>query len=276
MADITVSMTLGRGKVKVQSYLVPLFVCCLAAGMLLPGVSATAIKGTATKCTGLASCSYTISGGGSASASGGIGGYVGQNFTFSGGFVSYQLPGEALVTSANGVYSGTAINTKVFTSTAGLIYKLTGTFTTVDANNNKIVKGSTSGYVGIKGHSVITLLNGTIVFNPTNIDATVTSVTCNPSNFVFAGNSTTCTVTVTDLASASSIPTGTVAFSIAGFNSGTFKPLQCKLSSGSCSTQFTPSAADSGTYAYTIIASYKGTGAYYKSSASTTVTATFT
>jgi hypothetical protein len=109
--------------------------------VVLPSVFASK-AGVATSCSSLAICNYTIGGGsGSASTNGGIGGYVGQNFTFYGGSLSFKLPGEPLVSNDVGVYSGQAINTNVFSSTAGLVYKITGIFRAPDYNTGKIVKG---------------------------------------------------------------------------------------------------------------------------------------
>jgi len=221
---------------------------------------ASVINGKATKCSGLAVCSYTVGASGFASTNAGVGGYVGQSpLPFSGGSVSFLLPGEALVTYSNGVYSGTAILAE-YSSTAGTVYKVTGTFASIDANSGKVVKGSTSGYVGIKGHSgrgggnTYTLLNGTISFNPTNLDGSLTTVTCNPTSFLF-GTSTKCTATVTDSANATSFPTGYVTFS----STLGFSPTKCHLSSGSCSVQI---AATAGTWP--VYASYSGDSLHYK------------
>src|ERR1700687_4909544 len=77
-------------------------------------VSAAApITGVATSCSGLASCRFSLTDGnggtGTATASAGVGGYVGQSpLPFSGGYVTFQLPGDALPTTAYGVYSGQA------------------------------------------------------------------------------------------------------------------------------------------------------------------------
>jgi hypothetical protein len=255
----------------------------ISVASFFPAVYATAYSGTATKCTSLAICAYSLTGG-SASVAGGISGYIGQNFTFYSGSVSFKLPGETLLSNDGGVYSGQAINTKVFTTAAGLIYKITGTFAAPDVNTKKIINGVTHGFVGIKGHSgrgggiYYVLVNGTITLNPTKIDTTSMRVSCNPSSYFFSldnPNPTTCTAKVTDLAQSSSIPTGQVIFSNYGYSyTGTFNPVSCKLSSGSCSVQFTPSIADSGSYSFTIVAAYGGDTTHYKSSNSTVVSVT--
>lgn len=236
--------------------------------MLIPSAAyaSSSIAGKATSCSSFAACNYTISnttGTGSASANAGVSGSVGQNFTFYGGSLSFQLPGETGTSYDTGVYSGVAINTGVFNVVAGLVYHITGSFAAPDNNNGKIVKGTTKGYVGIKGHSgrgggnTFTLLNGTISFNPTNLDATLMTVTCNPTSFL-SGTSTTCTASVTDLASSTSFPTGRVTFSSTlGFN-----PTKCSLSSGSCSVQITPAAGT-----WPVYASYTGDKLHYMSSA---------
>jgi len=249
--------------------------------IFFPASFAATYTGPAASCSSLAVCTYSISGG-SASVAAGIGGYVGQNFTFSSGSASFQLPGETLVSNDAGVYNGQAINTKVFNSN-GLIYKITGTFQAVDVNTKTIVKGVTHGFVGIKGHSgrgggnYFILVNGTISLTPTSIDSTKMTVSCNPSSYIFSldnPNPTTCTATVTDLAKAGSIATGKVTFSTSGYNSGTFSSLSCKLLSGTCSVKFTPVLADSGTYSFTIVGAYIGDKTHFKSSNSTLVTVT--
>src|SRR5271167_2228252 len=107
--------------------------------MLVPSAAyaSSAIKGTATSCSELAVCKYTLSnrtGTGSASTNAGVSGYVGQNFTFSGGLLTFKLPGETITSVDTGVYSGVAINTNVFNSVAGLVYHITGSFAAPDSN----------------------------------------------------------------------------------------------------------------------------------------------
>jgi hypothetical protein len=72
------------------------------------------ITGVATSCGGIPSCTYSLTDGiggtGTATASAGVGGTVGQQILpFAGGYVIFQLPGDAVPTSAYGVYSGQAV-----------------------------------------------------------------------------------------------------------------------------------------------------------------------
>src|SRR5579862_532958 len=236
-------------KFALSSGLVLLFV----ASMFPVVFASSTISGTATGCTSLAICDYTISnnvGNGVASTNADIGGYVGQNFTFSGGSLSFQLPGETQISNDAGVYNGVAINTKVFTTAAGLIYKINGNFTALDYNTGTLAKGNTIGFVGIKGHSGIgggiyfILVNGSISFKLTSDRGSVTTLACNPSDMI-AGSSTTCTVTVADPASVgASTPTGKVVFASAA--AGKFMPSSCTLVSGSCQVTLKTSCLVSG------------------------------
>ena len=150
-----------------------------------------------------------------------------------------------------------------------------GSFTTTDANNGKVVTGTTNTYVALipkycNNHGCIwisVLDNGTIAFNLTNQDPTSTTVTCNQSNLV-PGQSSTCTVKITDLSFTSKIPTGTVNFSTSS-SFATFNHTICTLSAGSCSVIFTAGDEDSG--GVTINAVYKGNSNYYTSSDSKSV-----
>ena len=223
----------------------------------------TTLHGTATSCSSLAICKYTIaSGAGSATTDAGVSGYVGQNFTFYGGSLSFQLPGEPLASYDNGVYNGQAINTNVFTSTAGLIYHVTGKFAAADYNTGMIMKGSTNGYVGIKGSSgkgggiYFILLNGTISLTPTSLIATTVSVSCNPTTLKY-GSHTICTAVVSNLlASITTMPTGTVTF----YSTSGFSPIKCTLSSGTCSVKITPAPGT-----WPVYANYNGDIDHYKS-----------
>ncbi len=244
------------------SVLALMFLSTASFVTVIPSVFAST-NGNATSCSGLATCSYNIgAGAGSASTIGGEPAYVGYNFTFYGGSLSFKLPGETLVSYDAGVYNGMEINTKVFTSTAGLIYHVTGSFAAPDYNTGKIVKGTTNGYVGIKGHSGrggginFVLVNGTITFKLTSLYATVTKVSCNPTLFL-QGSSTTCTATVTDLLASSSVPTGHVIFS----STLGFSPKKCTLSSGTCSVKIFPIAG-----IWPVYASYAGDSLHFQSS----------
>src|SRR2546426_10064880 len=116
--------------------------------LLLLGPAAYAsgpITGAANKCRGLASCTYALTGtGGSGTAStyAGVGGYVGQSpLNFYGGSVYFRLPGETVTTYAKGTYSGQAVLAG-YSSTAGTLYHITGTFKGLDANTGTIIMGS--------------------------------------------------------------------------------------------------------------------------------------
>ncbi len=239
--------------------------------------ASTQVTGTVTKCSGLASCTYAISGG-LASASAGVGGYVGQSpLLFSGGAVSFRLPGETATTYATGVYSGQAVLSG-YSSTAGTLYTVTGQFSTIDTNTGKVVTGTTQDVIGIKGHSgrgggiYFTLVSGSITLVATDIDGTQTTVTCNPSS-VQSGDTSTCTVTVTDTASASNAPTGTVTLLASNTGIGSFSTSSCALSSGSCSVSFATNQ-EYGAGATSIYASYGGDGTHNTSAASTVLYAT--
>ncbi|HXW37463.1 MAG TPA: hypothetical protein VEJ36_06155 [Nitrososphaerales archaeon] len=84
--------------------------------------------------------------------------------------------------------------------------------------------------------------------------STSTSIICSLSS-VPVNDPTSCTATVTDTSSGTPItPTGTIMFSTTG--AGTFSPIGCTLSGGSCSVNYTPDPGDEGTD--TLSASYGG------------------
>lgn len=91
--------------------------------MLVPTAAygSGSIKGKATKCTGTAACSYTIS------SSSGIG-WASTTFAFS-GLISFQLPGESKATY-NQPYSIQVV------SVVGPTYTVKGTFAPIDANTH--------------------------------------------------------------------------------------------------------------------------------------------
>jgi hypothetical protein len=97
---------------------------------------------------------------------------------------------------------------------------------------------------------------------------TGTAVSCSPSS-VATGSSTLCTATVTNTASGSSAPAGTVLFSADG--TGAFSASGCSLgatssSSSNCSVSFTPDAVGSGSR--NITGSYPGDASHSASSGS--------
>ena len=228
----------------------------------IPAVFASTV-GNATSCSNFAICNYTVGVGGSAKTGGGIGGYLRANMSFSGDLLSFKLPGETVTNNNTGVYSGSANATGVFSSTAGWIYHVKGNFVAPDLNTGNITKGTTQGFVGILsksgkgGGNTFTLLNGTIKFKPTNLYATVLTVSCNPTSFNYP-KTTTCTAIVTDLLGSGSTPTGKVTFS----STLGFSPKSCSLSSGTCSVVLKVAPGTWPVYAF-----YAGDSIHYKSSA---------
>jgi hypothetical protein len=237
------------------------------------------ITGSATKCTGLATCSYAMKssmGSGWASTFGSVGGYVGQSpLYFSGGSVYFQLPGEQKATYSNGVYNGKAL-LDGYSTTAGTLYHVTGTFSAIDANTGTVVTGSTDAVMGIKGHSgrgggnTYTLVSGTITLNLSTQRGSRTSLLCSPSPLP-SGSSATCTVTVTDPgAGAASTPTGKIIFPQSGYGFGTFVPSNvCTLSSGTCAVTLTTVCG--AFYNVVVTASYGGDSVHIGSSATQTI-----
>jgi hypothetical protein len=238
------------------------FIIAVIAVLVIAAVSSvyasTQITGTATKCTGFNACTYTIpssTGNGVASTSYGL---------------SFRLPGE-LKTTTGGSYS-------IHYVIVGGIYHITGTFAATDANNGKVVTGSTNVWERIYGHSgrgggnYYVLVNGTITFNLTNLDGTTTTATCNPSS-VPSGSTSICTVTVSDSASAPTVPTGTVTFSASNIYLGSFSSSSCTLSSASCSVSFKTNQ-EYGGGTTSIYVTYSGDSTHYTSSGRTVLYAT--
>jgi hypothetical protein len=201
-----------------------------------------------------------------------VGGYVGQSPLNFRGTISFRLPGEVTATY-NGAYHGQAVLAG-YSSTAGTLYRVTGSFSALDANTGTIVTGSTDTLIGIKGRSgrgggiYFTLVSGSITLNPSTIRASSTALVCTPTS-VSPGGSITCTVTVTDPgAGTSSTPTGTVTFSSNA--AGTFSPAtSCTLVSGTGAVTFTTNPEAAGYYLQ-LSASYGG-DSIHQGSASPTV-----
>ncbi len=109
-----------------------------------------------TSCSGVASCQFAFSQNGQravAITSTYVAGYVGDpNLPFSGGSVSFQLPGESTPTYLANSYSGTAVYAG-WNANYGTLYLVSGNFSGTDASTTKVVNGSVSALVGIKAHS---------------------------------------------------------------------------------------------------------------------------
>jgi hypothetical protein len=266
--------------------LVPFLICAVALGTPLSlAYGAGPVTGVATSCGGIASCTFSLTDGnggtGTATASAGVGGYVGQSpLPFSGGYVTFQLPGDALPTTAYGVYSGQAV-LDGYSQTAGTLYNSIGTFATLDVNTGLVVTGITNTVVGIKGHSgrgggnTYTLVGGTISISETTLHTTTTSVTCSPTP-VAVSAPTYCTATVTDTIVGTPVtPTGSVTFSSSG--AGTFSSESCSLfgtgAAATCLVDYTPAPGTVGAQS-AITASYAGDSTHLGSTAASfTITA---
>jgi hypothetical protein len=243
-----------------------LLVSLLSLGLvslsLAPAVSAdTTITGSAMRCSGLAACTFTLSGSaGTGSAS-----------TY-GGTITLHLPGEQVATY--GSYSYTYVPDG-YSSTAGSLYLVTGTFSTLDATTGTTVFGSTSVIEGEKGHSgrgggiYWTLVSGSITVHQSTQRISKTALVCSPTS-LYPGNAATCVVTVTDPGVNAGTPTGTVDFSQSPAGSGTFSPgSSCTLASGTCSV--TLNVSINALNSVVVTASYAGDGVHVASTASQTI-----
>ncbi|HZY70325.1 MAG TPA: hypothetical protein VFF67_05025 [Thermoplasmata archaeon] len=235
--------------------LLPFAAGLLLLGFLVPaGASAgSSITGTASSCSGLYSCSYSLNGSaGSGSATTGSYG------------IAFRLPGEKNQTI--GQFTASVVNR------TGTIDRVQGSIFAIDANSGKIVFGSFDTYVNATAHCSRTgcyytykLVSGSITFQITRFDGTTTTVACTPSS-ISAGGSTKCTATVTDLANRSLSPTGNVSFtsSIGGFSAGSFANHgHCALVKGSCTLKFVTADNTAGTVS--ISAAFHGNVREYKS-----------
>src|SRR5713101_4499068 len=79
-------------------------------------------------------------------------------------------------------------------------------------------------------------------FNQDIYDIDSTTVTITPNSATLSAGSVTCLVKVNDTSSLPTIPTGNVTWNNSN-SSGTFTPALCILSSGSCTTSYTPAAS---------------------------------
>jgi len=227
-----------------------------AASAPMGAMTSTQITGTATSCSNFVTCVYTIT---TSQGHGSANSYA--------TYVRYQLPAQAQFTTS------LSYPTHII-GHIGNTYHVGGSFVAIDANTEKVVNGTTDDYIIQTQHCFRTcyytykLSSGTITFTLTNVDGTSASLACNPSTFN-AGGSTTCTMTVTDLANSKSFPTGSIAFSTGLYQYGTFTPTSCALSSGSCSVKFAP--FDESVGGIRISASYPGDSSHYMNSANTII-----
>lgn len=238
-----------------------LLVALVPVGSASAPASTPTVLGTATSCTNLWTCSYTLHstlGNGSASSS-----YYGG--------LTFQLPGESnatkqvpLMFKSDGVTGNT--------------HWIHGSFVGTDGNTGKAIYGSTDVNVTLTVScsrgctTTYKFVNGSIVLHPTHADSTSTAFSCSPSTIANA-KSTTCTITVTDLRNASILPKGTVKVQSGTTGVGHFASQgTCKLVRGSCSVKFT--SGDEFVGRVTLSADYRGTASYYLSQGTTTLTVT--
>jgi len=135
------------------------------------------------------------------------------------------------------------------------------TYTQTSSTTTPTITGS---YLGDTAHVAS---SGTTTITVT-LRSSSTSVSCSPSTFP-VGTPTTCGATVTDSSPGTpTTPTGSVGFTSSG--PGTFSPLSCALTSGSCSVIFTPTSTGS----HTITGSYGGDSKHSTSSGTFLLTVT--
>lgn len=219
-----------------------------------PASASLQITGNATRCSGISACSFAIDSNGTGMAS-----------TY-GGAITFQLPGEAKPTDAP--YSTQYVS-------SGSIYHVRGAFVATDANDGKVVTGSTDVFVRAFGHSgrgggiSYSLLNGTITFNATGLDGTFTSVTCSPSPVV-SGSPAVCIVTVSDPASPFSINSGNVTLYASNPGIGVFPSPTCILTHRNCLVPFLTNQ-EYGPGTTSIFAAYSGDRTHYPSTGRATL-----
>jgi len=222
------------------------------------------ITGTATTCADFYQCAYTISDSAGTGSAETLSAYPLNTVA------TYKLPGETTLTTSQQYTSNTL-------GVVGSTYHLNGSFTSIDANTERVVNGTTDDYIIRTAHCFrscsysYTLVSGTISFTLTAVDGTTTTVACTPSTFA-SGASTKCTATVVDLANAANVPVGNVSFSATQI--GTLKPAKCTLTSGSCTVKFSP--ADDSVGGMFIDASYAGNKTHNASSGSIEIEVTGT
>jgi hypothetical protein len=153
-------------------------------------------------------------------------------------------------------------------------------FTITNVNEGSVnftggLAAGTSTYFSLEGPVSCASVGGKLKCGAKPKHPTETTVKCEPQPVV-AGQSTTCTATVTDTSSEPTTPTGTVSFESSG--KGSFSPTSCELkaassSSATCSVTYTPGATPSEpTRKDTITATYGGDETHEGSKGTTTVT----
>ena len=215
--------------------------------------SSTKLVATGTSCADLYHCTYTVT------DSAGTGSAVTYDAYPYNTVATYQLPGETAATTTP------AFNSTILGVVAST-YNVSGSFTSIDVSTEKVVKGVTNDYILRTSHCFRTctysysLVSGTLAFTLTSFEATSITIACAPATFN-AGGSTTCTATAADLANASNVPSGSIAFSSS--QAGTFTPRKCTLVAGACTVKFVP--ADESVGGITLTGTYGTNGNNYKS-----------
>lgn len=184
----------------------------------------------------------------------------------SSGTLSFRLPGENNSTYGTPMaFAAVAVN--------GSVHGTRGTFEGTDRTTGKVVFGWTNTNVSVIVHCCrggsypYALVNGSIVLHPTKMDGTSTSFSGTKSSLT-TGQSTTCTVTVTDLRNSTVVPTGYVSMRTRLAGGGHFSNHGvCTVVAGTCRLRYTTSGEFVGTE--TMYATYHGTSAFYRSQGAT-------
>ncbi len=118
------------------------------------------------------------------------------------------------------------------------------------------------------GDSVHTTNSGTFVLTSSLLTPTSVTISPNPASYV-SGNTLTFTATVTDTSNSQNIPTGAVTWSD-GNTGGVFGTSSCTLTSGTCTTSYTP--ATNSPESITITATYGGDGIHQTNAGTSALT----
>ncbi len=220
------------------------------------------ISGTVTNCTSTATCVYAFN---NSKGTGWANSTENASYVLT---MALQLPGESKA-SYNLQYS-----TYIALLTGTYTYWTVGNFVGTDVNTGNVVYGTTNTNYTITcvGHSgkgggctyTYTTDNGTIVVDFTKAEITSTSISCS-STSTSPGVRISCTVAVTNGWNASKYPTGHVTISSGRTGTVSNKGV-CTLANGTCKFTYTPFDSTCGTVVLT--ATYPGTTAFFKSSAS--------